>query len=297
MGTFVLAHASDLHLEVPWGLAAAWPPRRMAMALHHLALRRGAHALACAEALVDALAAARADHVVITGDLGILGLEAERARAHALLRPLVEQPGLVTLLAGNHDVVAPGDAAAFAAAFGDLAAGDVDLALPGPFPFVRRRGEVALVGVDSAVGEVGDAQRAALARALEHPAAREAALRVLVVHHGLHGERGGRDVRLRRLADDRALVLAALAGGVDLALHGHVHAPYAWVVERAGRRLVTACAGSATLVRGPSAARAGFNVYTIEDGRLTSITRRRFTPATGRFDVEEALSVGQARWP
>ena len=74
-----------------------------------------------------------------------------------------------------------------------------------PFPFLRRRGPLALIGVSSAVptpplmatGWLGRAQLDALERMLAQLAA-EHAFRVLLVHHPLRS-----DSRAKRLTDSQ----------------------------------------------------------------------------------------------
>jgi len=93
------------------------------------------------------------------------------------------------------------------------------------FPFLRRRGPLALIGVSSAVptppmmatGRLGRAQLDALDRILAQLSA-EAAFRVLLVHHPLHS-----DSRIKRLTDSRALRALLQRRGVELVLHGHDH--------------------------------------------------------------------------
>jgi 3',5'-cyclic AMP phosphodiesterase CpdA len=291
MAGLLLAHISDLHVPGRWPLdPRRWSPGRIATAVHHLASRVGAHPVAVLRALVRDVAAAAPDHVALTGDVGVLALESEFARAQEELAPLLARPGFVTALPGNHDRVTRAGGRAFARAFGHLASSEVDLG-PAPFPFVRVRGAVTLVGVDTADGQLGPTGRAGLARALAHPSAAGAPFRVLLLHHGPLGRAGGRDVVTRRMRDDRELLVAAGEGRVDLVLHGHIHEPFAWSVERAGHRFTVVGVGSSTLVRGDPVARAGFNLYRIEAGRLVGLERRAWSAASGAFDVRAPIDV------
>jgi 3',5'-cyclic AMP phosphodiesterase CpdA len=95
------------------------------------------------------------------------------------------------------------------------------------FPFVRRIGPIALIGVNSAVetppfiaaGEVGARQLAALELLLEQLEA-EGLIRVVLIHHPpLPGQAPPR----RALRDAEALSRILAAHGAELVLHGHNH--------------------------------------------------------------------------
>ena len=149
--------------------------------------------------------AQRPDHIAITGDLVNLALEAEFAPAQAWLES-VGPPDQVTVIPGNHDAYVRATRHRFAKTFGDYLRGDAggDNA---SFPFLRRRGPLALIGVSSAVptpplmatGRLGRAQLDALERILAQLSA-EQAFRVLLVHHPLRS-----DSRAKRLTDSRSL--------------------------------------------------------------------------------------------
>ena len=133
-------------------------------------------------------------------------------------------PELVTAIPGNHDAYVRATRHRFVQAFGDYLTGDAASA-DGAFPFVRRRGPLALIGLSSAVptaplmatGRLGRAQLEALEDILISLSA-EQAFRVLLVHHPLHS-----DSRPKRLTDSRKLLALLRQHGVDLILHGHDH--------------------------------------------------------------------------
>jgi 3',5'-cyclic AMP phosphodiesterase CpdA len=235
--SFTLAHLSDLHLPIPPG--ALHPLGQLAgkRLLAYLAWRRKRRGAAAADraaagALAAGLAAAAPDHIVVTGDLTNLALPGEFAAARDWLAGLGPPAG-VTVIPGNHDatVAVPwargiglwrdwmGDAPGEAAASGDPAVA--------PFPFLRRRGPLALIGLSSAVptlpgsaaGWLGAAQLARLPALLEQARA-EGLCRVLLLHHPPLPGPGGWRKSLR----DRAALGAVLARhGAELVLHGHHH--------------------------------------------------------------------------
>jgi 3',5'-cyclic AMP phosphodiesterase CpdA len=95
------------------------------------------------------------------------------------------------------------------------------------FPFVRRRGPVAIVGVSSAVptrplmatGEIGARQAAAL-EALLAGLKDEGLFRIVLVHHS---PVAGSTSWYRRLVDAPRFRRALAASGAELVLHGHNH--------------------------------------------------------------------------
>ena len=123
--------------------------------------------------LVSDMQAQSPDQIAVTGDLVNLALEAEFAPSRVWLQS-VGTPDRVTVIPGNHDAYVRATQHRFAEAWRDYLAGD---AAGGgePFPFVRRRGPLALIGLSSAVptapfmatGRLGAAQIARLAAALD----------------------------------------------------------------------------------------------------------------------------------
>jgi 3',5'-cyclic AMP phosphodiesterase CpdA len=226
---FRLAHISDLHLSrlpaVPWPQLAN---KRLLSYLSWQLRRRRRHLQLVLDALVRDLHEVGPDHVAITGDLVNLALPAEFVEAGAWLRRL-GPPDWISLVPGNHDAlvaVLPGDGwdhwRAYATSDSDEGAGD------GDFPFLRRRGPLAIVGLSTAspsglgfaTGRLGSDQLARLDGMLERLQP-EHGCRVLLAHHspidGLSGRR-------RRLLDAAPLRSCIARRGADLLLHGHEHA-------------------------------------------------------------------------
>jgi 3',5'-cyclic AMP phosphodiesterase CpdA len=98
---------------------------------------------------------------------------------------------------------------------------------PSRFPFLRRRGPLALIGVSTAIptgpfaatGHLGPDQLERLA-ALLAQVAHEPAFRLLVIHHPPVSTSGEHH---KRLIDAAALRELLKAIGVDLVIHGHEH--------------------------------------------------------------------------
>ena len=102
------------------------------------------------ETLIDDLRANAPDHIVVTGDLVNLALPEEMVAARDWLARL-GAPGDVSVIPGNHDAYVSGAAQRVADVWRDYMAGDDKREGPARFPFVRRRGCVAIIGLSSAV--------------------------------------------------------------------------------------------------------------------------------------------------
>jgi 3',5'-cyclic AMP phosphodiesterase CpdA len=225
MAAYLLAHLSDPHL--PPLPAARWRDLAGKRALGYLnwtRSRRKYQRRDVLDALVSDLAAQHPDQIAITGDLVNLALEAEFAPARAWLES-VGAPDRVSLVPGNHDAYVRVTRHRFAEAWRDYLRGDDAADDGGSFPFLRRRGPLALIGVSSAVptpplmatGRLGRPQLKALKRMLTRLSA-EQAFRVLLIHHPLRSES-----RAKRLIDSAPLRALLKAHGVELILHGHDH--------------------------------------------------------------------------
>jgi 3',5'-cyclic AMP phosphodiesterase CpdA len=199
----------------------------------------------------------------VTGDLVNLALAAEFAPAKAWLES-VGTPQRVTVVPGNHDAYVRATRHRFAGAFGQYLRGDA--AADGtPFPFVRRRGPLALIGVSSAVptpplmatGRLGRAQLDALDRHLAQMSADEA-FRVLLVHHPLHS-----GSRMKRLTDSKALRAVLKRRGVELVLHGHDHIHSTMWFEGADRQIPAVGVPSASALAHRHYPAAAYNLFSI----------------------------------
>ena len=105
------------------------------------------------DALVEDMRAEAPDHVAITGDLVNISLPAEFVQAAAWLRQL-GTPDEVTVIPGNHDAYVEVKWREAWAHWSDYMCGDgadSGRTESDTFPFLRRRGSVALIGMSTAV--------------------------------------------------------------------------------------------------------------------------------------------------
>jgi 3',5'-cyclic AMP phosphodiesterase CpdA len=135
-----------------------------------------------------------------------------------------------------------------------------------PFPFLRRRGPLALIGVSSAVptaplmatGWLGNAQLEALDRLLAQLAT-EQVFRVLLIHHPLRSAS-----RAKRLTDSEQLLALLKRHGVELVLHGHDHVHSTiWVDGPKGAIPAVGVPSASALAHGHYPA-AAYNLFAID---------------------------------
>lgn len=225
---FVLAHLSDPHLgPLPRPRLSELASKRLLGFVNWRLRRDACHRSDIFTAILEDMNAARPDHVAVTGDLINISLEREFAPARAVLARL-GAPDRVTLVPGNHDVYVRATAHCAARDWAEYMRGDDvtadDPATPSAFPFVRRRGPIALIGLSSALptgplkasGRLGPEQTARLADLLAQLAD---SFRVVLIHHPPLGRRP----RHKRLTDAAPLLRVLAAHGAELVLHGHDH--------------------------------------------------------------------------
>jgi 3',5'-cyclic AMP phosphodiesterase CpdA len=225
MAAFKLAHLSDPHLPpLPQPRLRDLAGKRAFGYLNWTRNRRKLHRRDVLDALVSDMQGQVPDHIAVSGDLVNLALEAEFAPALQWLKS-VGAPDRVTVIPGNHDAYVRTTQRRFAEVCRDYLESDEAAGGGITFPFVRRRGPLALISVSSAVptpplmatGWLGRPQLDALERMLVELSA-EQAFRVLLIHHPLRS-----NARTKRLTDSSLLLALLKRHGVELVLHGHDH--------------------------------------------------------------------------
>lgn len=224
--TFTLAHLTDVHLPPVTGLVPRyWNAKRALGYLNWQRGRKSVHSRDVADLLVADAKSLRADHIVITGDLINLGLPAEHDAALAWLST-VGPPERVTVIPGNHDIYSKLHGDVGVSRWAEYMGGDAETHA---FPFVRRFGPVALIGLNSAVetppfiasGRLGPDQ-IEVARDLLERLHDEGVVRVVLIHHPpLHDLAPVR----RGLRDASHFQRVLEKSGAELVLYGHNHKP------------------------------------------------------------------------
>ena len=193
----IIAHISDVHITPLSGLSARYlnVKRTLGLVNWHRE-RKHVYCAEVADLLLADMLTFRPDNIAVTGDLCNIGLPSEYTAALNWLKR-VGTPDDVTVVPGNHDIYTRIGSHPGVTLWRDYMVSDAFGAkLPGVgvtprgFPFVRRVGAVALIGVNSAVetgpfvaaGRVGPEQLAALEVVLG--ALRESGLaRIVLIHH------------------------------------------------------------------------------------------------------------------
>jgi 3',5'-cyclic AMP phosphodiesterase CpdA len=266
MVAFALAHLSDPHL--PPLPAARLRDLMGKRALGYLNWTRNRHKYQrrdVLDALVSDMHGQAPDHIAITGDFVNLALEPEFEPARAWLEA-VGSPGRVSIVPGNHDAYVRATQHRFSETFANYLDGDDASDRNGRFPFLRRRGPLALIGVSSALptpplmatGWLGRDQLDALDRLLNRLSA-EQLFRVLLIHHPLRS-----DSRAKRLTDSGELRALLKQHGVELILHGHDHIHSTmWIDGPDGTIPAIGVPSASALAHGRYPA-AAYNLFSIE---------------------------------
>ncbi len=262
---FVLAQLSDLHMSCPPQLSELLGKRGLGF-INWQRKRKYIHRPEALDAVVRDLKALSPDHIAVTGDLVNLSLPAEYARSQTWLKALGCARD-VTLVPGNHDVYVRGVEAMPARYWGDYMRSDDGVAR---FPFVRRRGGVALIALSTGVptgpfmatGRLGASQLSGFAEALQQT---RDAFRVVLIHHPPVSP-----LRryLRRLTDAADFRRVVAEHGANLILHGHDHRrAVVWLDGPGATKIPSVGVPSASaLVAHGGENVAGYNLYRIDPG-------------------------------
>ena len=165
------------------------------------------------------------DHIAVTGDLVNLALEAEVEAARGWLET-VGAPEGVSVVPGNHDAYVPGALARVRKAWAPYMRGDDPDSNGGvAFPFVRRRGPIALIGTNSgratapfmSTGSYRAEQDRITRRLLRDTCD---AFRVVLIHHPPFKDATDYSKRLIGASRFRECIREC---GAELVLHGHTH--------------------------------------------------------------------------
>ncbi len=295
---FVLAHLSDPHLgPLPRPRLAELAGKRAAGFFNWRRKRHRIHRADVLARITADLKAQAADHIAVTGDLVNISLAGEYAPARAWLTSL-GPPHDVTLVPGNHDIYVRAAAAYPQFHWGDYMRGDD--AAGTSFPFVRRRGPPALIGLSTAVpsaaflatGRLGREQIALLAAALER---QRAFFRVVLIHHPPISKPAR---HLKRLVDGADFRAALARHGAELVIHGHDHAHSLIELDGPYRRIPVVGAPSASAAAPPPRERdcAGYNLYQIERGhdgwRCEAIWRGPTRASDGIVEIKRMMLIG-----
>jgi len=212
----------------------------------------------------------------------------------------------VTLTPGNHDAYIRRVAGHAALHWAEFMRGDphpTPLAgegREGAFPFVRRRGPVAMIALTTSVptgpfmatGKLGDAQLAGLGEILA-ALAREPVFRVVLIHHPPIPSRGH---HMKRLIDAPKLRTILAEHGAELLLHGHNHEQQLFWLDGPKARIPAVGVPSASAIISKHDEPAAYNLYRIAGERgawdCEAVTRGLRAGHTGVTELKRQRLVG-----
>lgn len=262
-------HCSDIHLL---DLSGVGPLRFLNKRLTggvNLALkRRKLHNDALFDRMIEQARALSVDRMVITGDLTNLALESEFELVQQRLRSAQLE---ITVIPGNHDAYTRGSTRSrrFEHYLREFMEGERD-PRGGDYPFVQRFGDVALIGVSTAVatlplyatGVVGDEQLARLDRVFADLAAKSV-FRIVLIHHPVMP---GAAKKRHDLLDLEAFGAVIRRHGAELILHGHEHRRIEGFIPGPGAPVPVHGIASGTCLSERPGREGAFSVYEIADG-------------------------------
>lgn len=238
--------------------------------------------------IVADMKAAAPDHIAVTGDLVNLALDAEIEAAKLWLETL-GPADTVSVVPGNHDAYVPGAFGRVCRLWGPWMSSDGQNMPVGrlTFPYLRVRGNVALIGCTSAratapfmaTGFFREGQGERLGKLLEE-AGRRGLFRIVMIHHPPVRNAVPQHKRLFGITRFQNLVRWH---GAELVLHGHSHLPSLhWIEGPEGCTVPVVGVAAAGQSAGGHATAAQYNLIEI-GGKVERwsirLTRRGLTGA------------------
>ena len=292
--TFTLAHFSDVHLA-PLSKRAAFEnfsTKRLIGGLSWHFNRRKFHKVEIANALRADILAAKPDHVAFTGDLvNIAALNEYQAGLQWLQQ--FGNGDFISFTPGNHDAYVGVPWNKGIGLFAPYMTSD--MRVDAPFPFIRLRRNVALIGVNGARpqshfragGTIGIDQRHRVAAALQSLGER-GYYRVVMIHHP---PAPGLSHPLRSLTDAAEMKSILEKCGAELVVHGHNHVQSLSYI------------GTIPVVGVPSASMAShrhhhpaaWNLYEINRVKgnwKTQVKTRQWNAKSSKFEDAPAFALG-----
>jgi len=294
---FKLAHITDVHLPpLPALHISECSAKRGLGYLSWHRKRKKYHSDEVLKILKADLSVNRVDHIAVTGDQTNIALDDEYAAVRKFLRAL-GQPSDVSVILGNHDAYRARPEPAFFRFWSEYACDDQKHCR---FPYVRKRGKVALIGVNSAVptpvfmawGKTGEAQLRQLEFDLED-LGRHGYARIVMIHHPPHKNATAFHRGLLDAARFREVIKKA---GAELILSGHLHKSIQSSIEGPKGPVPVRVAGSASSNGKGHMPPAHYHVIEVAENQKEwhiSIEHRQFDASRRVFEpvLHESLNL------
>ncbi|MEM9276988.1 MAG: metallophosphoesterase [Pseudomonadota bacterium] len=264
---FKLAHISDIHLsplpEPDWSQLAS---KRILGYLNWKRNRKHSLTGNYLEKLLADLPGKNPDHIMVSGDLVNLALPEEFENALAFLQSL-GTPENVSAVCGNHDAYVPGGLQKAIDTWQPYMSGDdVPIESDEDYPYLRIRGNVAIIGCNSAeatgpfmaTGYFRENQAKRLAQILEKS---RNLFRVVCIHHS---PIPGATKWYKRLIGDDLFRDVIAQHGAELVLHGHTHLATTHFIDGTNGGIPVVCVPAAGNGEGGKRPAGRYNLFTIE---------------------------------
>lgn len=276
----IIAHISDIHLGPMPKVRLRDLANKRVTGYMNWKLKRGKQM--CPEAgknLVHHMVSQKADMNVVTGDLVNLALPEEAQNAAKWLKT-VGPSERVCVVPGNHDAYLPGTLENAREAYGGYATGET--LGEAPYPFVRRVGEVAIIGCSSAIatppfiaaGRFDQAQAERLAKILQI-LGDAGFYRIIAIHHPPARELA-RPMR-KGLMGAKLFRQVVRTHGAEMVLHGHTHHSSIHSIEGRDEKVPVVGVAAASACPSTTASPARYNLFNVQKlNQRWSCTMREF---------------------
>ncbi|MBN2694573.1 metallophosphoesterase [bacterium] len=272
-----IAHISDLHIssDAKYSLLR-FINKRAIGAVNLFFNRKKEYPPKMVEKLVEHLMQQNVEHTVITGDLTNLAFPEEFQRAKEILSPLENS---VTIIPGNHDNYTRESfkKSRFSSYF------------PETVPNVKKIGdEVAVIALSTSVptgyffsaGKISKAQLKFLEETLTKDDIKDR-FKIVLIHH--HIEKVAKHKQYISSIRNRAKLLSVLEKyKIDVVLHGHRHENNHYQLHLNSHTVdVYECGASGRVSKKHP---GNYNIYTIENKKITNISKFFINPDSLEFE-------------
>jgi 3',5'-cyclic AMP phosphodiesterase CpdA len=296
---YKLAHISDIHLgplpEIPLRDLFS---KRITGYLNWQRNRRKHLFGNTLETVTEHIRSLAPDHLAVTGDLVNLATRIEIQNAALWLQALGTGTD-ISVVPGNHDAYVPGASGRASRAWAPYLTGDNDVpAAEQHYPYLRRRGPIALIGCSTAVATPPfsangyfSPRQARETRKLLMETGEQGYCRVVMIHHP---PIVGATSNHKRMVGIRRFGEVMREAGAELVLHGHTHLNTLYSLKGKDRDVPVVGIASASQSPGGRKPPASWNMFSIDgEAGAWNITRQRYTLADNamdlRLDVTETL--------
>jgi 3',5'-cyclic AMP phosphodiesterase CpdA len=299
---FRIAHLTDPHVgPLPRPRLKQLLSKRLTGWYNWHSSRHDLHDMELLAELVADIHAQKPDHITCTGDTCNIGLPDEWKTSRVFLEGLGD-PSRVTFVPGNHDAYVRGSLEGLLREISPWTRGDDGS--EGTFPYLRRYGPIAIIGLSSAIptlpfvasGRVGSKQMKAVEEFLGELGRDPGCFRIVLIHHPPHV--GGAEAG-RNLTDASRFEKMLCRVGAELVLHGHNHVGSLAHLDGPRGPIPVIGAPSASARSGTLTHKAGYHLFTIgqdETGFLLAAELRGLKP-DGTVGGMGMLSLARIRQP